>query len=155
MDDAAAHAVVRAAAEARLVELGHAVVPLAAAALDGRFARATAVTGALHYELDVAGVPCALSVWDIGVTENPAIDDALDAEVTTLRAGGRPVAHIINVFDDVLTLRCELLAAPGAEPTAALDNEIRGTLQRFWEPPAIGRGLVARLKVPSSPGGSR
>lgn len=139
--------VVRELAESRLVEMGHAVAPVDGARLRGQFDRVTSVQPSVTYEVGVAGAPCALTVWSIGTTPDPGIDEALDAEVTDLRAGGRQVAHSIHVFEDVLTLRCELLAAR-VDDVADVDlgGPLRSMLQQFWEPRPIVRRLISRVR---------
>jgi len=120
----------------RLAELGYAISPLRSDEVVGRFGRTAPPPGGLHVLLTRAGAPIAYSLWPIACRDR--IDAALDTDLHRLRAAGRLVVHMVDVFDRGMVLRSEMLAAPDLSCTriAIVERAMCATLTRMWPRPA-------------------
>ncbi len=138
---------VRRVLETRLTELGFPSDRLSPAELAARFGRPALAEDGLHYALELRGVAVAFSVWVVGFNEHgDRVRDALHEGIASLRASGREIVTIANVFEGYFTLRCDLLAKPAATPQDELHAAMTELLTNFWLPATTSQHLVQLME---------
>ena len=145
--------------ERRLVAMGHGVRRVTDEVATARFERRPVVDGGLFYELTLAGTPCVLSVWSMGLDRAATRDEdeAMDLELLRLRSEGRHVIQALAVMGDAMVLRSDVLATrqPAQVPAEALVHELRGTLAGLWESIDVTRDLTRLAAAYRVPGADR
>jgi hypothetical protein len=122
---------VRAALEQRLGELGMSVDPMTDHELEDQFGRKAEDDSVLHYEIELAGIPCAYSVRPVsaGDAESQGEQQETNAEIERLRGESRVVvAHGVTLGARGLLLT-DVVPSKEASPEDA--DELQSAMQRF------------------------